>query len=147
MPRLAALCLLTIALALTGCAIFVPPEPDPKLAAELSRYPYPKSAPLGDDLDIQFVRTGRQSFYLINRTARPCPKGQLWINREYVGLTDGIGIGADNTYDLKRFINAHGELYRVGALLQPEKSYPIVLAEFYDPATGQRHRLVVREGT
>jgi hypothetical protein len=146
MPHRATLALLTVALALTGCAIFVPPEPDPMLAADLSRYVYPKDAPLGDDLDVQLVRTGRQHFYLLNRTAYHYPKGQIWINREYVGLTDGVSIGGDNPYDLTRFINAHGELYRVGALLQPEKSYPIVLAEYYNPATGKRHRMVVREG-
>jgi hypothetical protein len=135
------------ALLVAGCSIFVPPQPDAKLAADLSRYTYPKDAPLGEDLDVQLVRTSREHFYLVNRTARNYAKGQIWLNREYVGLTEGITIGADNPYDLTRFINAHGEIYRVGALLAPEKSYPIVLAEYFDPATGKRCRMIVRAGT
>jgi hypothetical protein len=147
MPSIARLiALLSAALLLTGCGVFVQPHPDPKLAAELSRFTYPKDAPLGSDLDIQLVRTGREHFQLINRMARSYPPSKVWINREYVGELDTIKIGPDNYYDLKRFINKHGELYQVGALLQPEKSYPIVLAEYIDPATGKRCRMVVRSG-
>jgi len=142
------LCLAVLAALPAGCAgFFVPPEPEPTLAAKLSQWVYPKDAAYGEDLDIHLVRTDRQHFDLINRTARALPAGQVWINREWVGLTVGIKIGPDNPFDLKQFINEHGELYRVGAVLQPERSFPIVLVEFFDPATGQRHRMVVRNGT
>jgi hypothetical protein len=135
--------LLLVLFILSGCGIFVPPEPDPALAAQLAPLVYPKDAPLGADLDIVIVRDGR-NIQLVNRTARVYPPAAIWLNRQYVGLSAGIQIGTENKMDLVRFINEFGEAYPVGALLQPEKSYPLVLAEMFDTQTGQRHRLLVR---
>jgi hypothetical protein len=135
--------LLLLAASLSGCGIFVPPEADPALAQQLSQLVYPKDAPLGADLDIVIVRHGSE-IQLVNRTARATPAGAIWLNQQYVGLSQGLRIGTENTMDLIKFINEHGEAYPVGAVFQPEKSYPLVLAELFDPNTAQRHRLLVR---
>lgn len=136
--------LIALVAVLAGCSRpLLNPSADAALAAELSRIPYPKDAKLGADLDIVVIRDGRYA-QLVNRTARSWTDVQIWLNQQYVGQVPAIAIGTDNTLDLVDFINQFGEPFPTGSLLRPEDAYPIVLAEIIDPATGLRHRLVVR---
>lgn len=142
--RFSSLVLLSLVFPLAGCGFFVPRQPDPKLAGELAQLVYPADAALGNDLDIVLVRNGRH-IELVNRTATVPGPAELWLNQQYVGAINSVAIGRGNQFDLIKFINEHGEAYPVGAVLQPDKSFPIVLAELFDPKTGLRHRLLVRE--
>jgi hypothetical protein len=146
--------LLVIVGPLGGCAALFGPKADPKLAAELSKLAYPKDAPLGPDLDVLVVRTGG-ALELVNRTPSTYRNMQVWLNQQYVARIDAVQIGSPeglgaaasrNRLDLARFINLHGEPFPTGGLLAPEKSFPVVLAELFDPATGKRHRLLVVAG-
>jgi hypothetical protein len=111
----------------------------------LAKMTYPADAELGEDLNIVVVRKG-DAVALTNLTAKSYPNTWLWLNKEFVGNVDALNVGTDNRYELHRFINSHGERYPRGALLAPDKGFPIVLAEMYDPETRQRHRLLARLG-
>lgn len=108
---------------------------DPTAAANLKAEIYPAKAKLGDDLDIVVVRNGDQ-ISIVNRTAVEYENVQIWLNQQYVGQLAKISIGTNNRYQLNHFINSHGEGFPVGGLLTPDRSYPIVLAELYEPPTG-----------
>lgn len=128
-------------LVLGGCAITA----DERLAAELSKINYPRSAPLGDDLDIVVERVGADVTF-VNRTARSFRDVQLWINQQYVNSPATIVAGSDNSnaISIGDFVDWHGRSYPYGGFLRPDRNYPIVLAEIFDPATGTRHRLLAR---
>ncbi len=120
---------------------------DPVLAADLAKLRYPREAPVGRDLDILMLQKDR-NFTFVNRTTEAHKNVQLWLNQQYVGLIDEIPIGMSPTFQMGHFINQYGEAYPIGGLLNPDKSYPLVLAELYNPSTenstGQRHKIVVR---
>ncbi len=127
--------------------VLLGPLANKQLAQKLKKEVYPADAPLGEDLDVVVERKGTR-IVLANRTARRYQKSQLWLNQQYVGRVDLIEIGAGhkfNRYALSNFINEFGEGYPVGGFLNPGRTYPIVLAELYDP-TGdkKRHRLSIR---
>lgn len=126
-----------------GCVELLEPRPEPQDVAVLSKLRYPAEAPLGEDLDILVVQEGRW-LRLVNRLPQRFEKMQLWLNRQYVGQVEKIEIGTENLLELRRFINEYGEAYPAGGFLQPDKAFPVVMAELYDPQTGQRHRLLVR---
>ena len=105
--------------------------------------PYPSNAPFKADLDIVATREGG-SLLLVNRTARRYENVQIWLNQQHIGLAPQILIGDSNRYELSRFINEHGEPYPIGGFLTPEKTFPIVVAEMFDPSDGARYRLLVR---
>lgn len=139
----------------TGCSSLQPSTPfgqflfgheaDAPIAGDLSKLTYPGEAELGDDLDIIVVPDGFD-VSLANREPQSFNAIQLWLNRQYVGLLPKVAIGTDgNTFRLKDFINEHGEAYPVGGIINPDKTFPIVLAELFDPAEGKRHRLLVRK--
>jgi hypothetical protein len=44
-------------------------------------------------------------------------------------------------------VNRYGEPYPIGGFFTPDKTFPVVLVEVYDPATGKRHRLLARPRT
>jgi hypothetical protein len=129
-----------LACGLSGCGtgIITAEQPD-RLAAT----PYPKAAPLGDDLDILIIRHG-WDIQLVNRTPRSYRDVQLWLNQQYVGDVNRIQIGAQNSVPLSDFVNSHREAYPVGGFLDPDRGYPLVLAELFTPTDGKRHRLLVR---
>ena len=110
--------------------------------AELRQLRYPAAAEIGDDLDILVARDGSR-IELANRTPRSYQGMQLWLNRQYVALPPTIGIGAGNSVTLRAFVNRHGETFPVAGVLSPDKGFPVVAAELYDPASGRRHRLTV----
>jgi hypothetical protein len=110
----------------------------------LARTPYPQDATLGPDLDI-LVTPSRTAIDLVNRTPRNYRNVQLWLNQQFVGNAKEIviGEGQQNRFTLESFINRRGDHYPVGGILSPDKGFPVVLAELFDPATGKRHRVVV----
>lgn len=108
----------------------------------LSKLAYPADAELGDDLDIVVSRRGGR-IALANRTPHSYENVLLWLNRQYVHSAGRIAIGPDNTLVLRTFVNRYGETFPVGGLLSPDKGFPVVLAELYDPVTHKRHRLTM----
>ncbi len=129
--------------ALTGCNVLGRSAVKQADVKELSKRTYPAQAELGDDLDIIVVRDGG-AVRLVNRTPRSYSGLQLWINEEWVGDVTTVQIGTDNLVALPQMINEHGERFPVGGILSPDKTLPVVLTEFYDPATSKRHRLNTR---
>jgi len=120
---------------------------DPTLAVDLAKFSYPQDAAAGGDLDILVIKNGDR-IHFVNRTTTVHTKVQLWINQQYVGLIDEIPIGISSSHPLGDFINRYGEAFPVGGFLNPDKSFPIVLAELFNPSTEnstrQRHKLTVR---
>ena len=109
----------------------------------LASLAYPSDAERGGDFDIVIVHRGG-AVEVNNLTARTYREMLLWLNEMYVSKVDQIQIGTKNRFELDWFVNRHGESYPKGGLLEPDKSFPVVSAELFDPATGRRHRLVVR---
>lgn len=104
---------------------------------------YPHDAPLGADLDIVTVtRRGQVTF--TNRTAHNYSNARVWLNQQYVGTVPQILIGQSVTLPLTQFTNQHGEHFPIAGFLTPEKGFPLLAAEIFDPATGHRHRLLAR---
>lgn len=120
---------------------------NPNLAVDLSKLAYPAEAPAGADQDILLIQHGNR-IHFVNRTTTTHTKVQIWINQQYVGLIDEIPVGKSSTHHLEDFINKYGEAFPVGGFLNPDKSFPIVLAELFNPSTEnstrQRHKLTVR---
>lgn len=138
-----ALLLLLAATSLAGCQSNRPTSLAPATVDRFSRLPYPADAAHGPDLDIVVTRS-RDRVQLSNRTARTYRDIELWLNRQYVQPLDLVRIGNANSYPVTAFINRHREPLPTPAFLQPQAGAPIVLAEFYDPATRLRHRLLVQ---
>jgi hypothetical protein len=147
-----------LALILAGCsqplAEVTQPEflfgtrADPSLAGELSKLNYPKDAKVGPDLDMLALKKG-DTIAIVNRTTLAYKDVQLWVNQQYVAKVNEIAIGINPSISLDNFINRYGEAFPVGGLLNPDKSYPIVLLELVQPAGGDniglRQKVVVRE--
>ena len=115
---------------------------DESTIAALKELQYPAGAPLGDDLDIIVIGKSK-SLRLANRTPETYEDVQVWINRQYVRPVRRIDIGTDNTLSLGQFVNHYGETFPLGGVLSPDKAFPVVLAEVFNPATGRRHRMTV----
>lgn len=148
---------LILTILLTGCSqplaevmqpqILFGTRADPSLAIDLSKLSYPAEAAAGADLDILVIKKG-DTIHFVNRTTAVHRTVQVWINQQYIGLVDEIPIGVSGNFALASFINKYGEAFPVGGFLNPDKSFPIVLAELFNPSTEnstrQRHKLVVR---
>lgn len=123
------------------------PAPDapapPAPRNPLARLAYPKDAPAGDDLDIA-AEQKLHSIILTNRTARVFDNVEIWVNQQYVAMVSTIQIGGDNRVLFRHLVNRYGEHYPDPGLLTPDKAYPAVLVELFDPAGGRRHRLLAR---
>ena len=134
------LTVLLLIVALPGCQHGPAPVPEHVLA--LSQLSYPAEAELAADLDIVVVRRG-PVLLLTNRTAYPYEQMQLWLNQQYVSQIETIIIGPENRLNLNQFINRHREPFPVAGFLSPDKAFPVVLAELYDPEAHKRYRLTV----
>lgn len=141
----ATLLLLLVLLPGAGCSTYRDSTASLQTAQRLSALDYPADAPYGPDLDVLVVRSNAD-IRLVNRTPRNYSAMQLWLNQQWVADSGLVQIGTDNTRLLTDFVNRLREPYPVGTLLNPEKTYPLVLAELYNPAEGVRHRLIVRPG-
>jgi hypothetical protein len=119
---------------------------DKQRASELSQLRYPADAPAGPDLDI-VVRQKGSSLDLKNRTPAAYRDVQVWLNQQFVSPLPQLPIaegGETRDVPLRQFINHRADPYPVGGFLSPDRGFPVVLAELYDPATGLKHRLLVR---
>ena len=132
--------LLTVTLLLGGCAGMNIPQ---TYRAELSDLPYPAEAPYASNPDILVVREGT-NLRVVNRTPAAYNNMQLWLNQFYVYNNPQINIGANNMIALPLFINRYEQSYPVGTFLRPERGYPVVLAELYDPNAKVKYRLNVQ---
>lgn len=146
LPRLAAALLIAaLLLPALGCSTFRDATAEPGEVDRLAAMDYPVDAPYGPDLDILLIRSNAD-IRLDNRTANTYQGMVLWLNQQYVANAGAIAIGTDNYRTLTDFINRHREPYPVGTLLNPDQTAALVLAELYNPATGLKHRLIVRPG-
>ncbi len=137
--------LLGAAVLAAGCQYLglVQPSADAQRAAELAKIVYPAESEYGDDLDIRVESSG-SFLHVTNLTPRMYSDVQLWLNRQYVHPVETIRIGRSPSLRLVDFINKEKEPFPEGGLLEPDKRQRLVLAELFDPKTGQRHRLVVQ---
>lgn len=129
----------------TGCSTFRDVTATPNQVDRLSAMDYPMDAPYGEDLDVLVVRSNAE-VRLVNRTAKSYRGMVLWLNQQYAAQAGSVTIGTDNLLTLTDFINRHREPYPVGTFLNPDQTAPLVLAELYNPASGVKHRLLVRPG-
>ncbi|XAM00040.1 hypothetical protein OT109_01370 [Phycisphaeraceae bacterium D3-23] len=141
----ATLLLALILLPGTGCSTYRDASAGIDEINRLSALDYPADVPYGPDLDILLVRSNAD-IRLVNRTPHHYNGMVLWLNQQYAAQAGSIKIGTDNVHTLTDFINRHREPYPVGTILNPDKTDPLVLAELYNPATGVKHRLLVRPG-
>jgi len=102
--------------------------------------PYPGGTEHGNDWDV-IVKQGRDSLTLINREPRSIQNVKLWLNQQYVAQVDQINIGSNNRISLAAFHNKHGESYPIPGFLTPDKAFPALACEVFDPVDGKRHRL------
>lgn len=133
---------LCLSIVISGCGVFTKPPPTQSEIDGLTRMVYPRDASYSENLDIT-VRWQGDTLTLVNLTPRRYERMHMWLNQQYVSKVEEIRIGVDNRLELQRFINRHGESFPLAAFLQPDKSFPVVLAELFDPASGQRYRLFV----
>lgn len=122
-----------------GCATETPTIADDKVAT-LAALKYPEEVENVEDLDILVRRKGEQ-ITLSNRTPSNYNNMYLWINRMYVAEPISVAIGPDNRFNLRTFVSQHRRSFPVAGFLAPDKAFPVVLAELYDPATDTRYRL------
>jgi len=108
----------------------------------LAGYPYPESALHGRDLDVVLIRDGK-TIRVVNREPEPVRFMQLWLNQTYVREIDTLPVG-ESSWSLAKFINDFEESYPTGGVLSPDKSRTLLIAEFYDPKTGNIHRLLTQ---
>ena len=111
-----------------------------------SKMHYPRTVALPvEDLDIVATQS-RTELTLNNRSAHAFRHVDLWINQEYVTRVDEIKIGesSTNVIELGVFINKHSESYPVGGFLTPDRAFPVIIVELFDPATGKKYRLLSR---
>jgi hypothetical protein len=120
------------------------PVPVAAVAAPGAFIPYPGETPRGEDWDVVVIQ-GRDHLTLDNRTARTYSGLQLWLNQQYVADVETIVIGNGNRLPLARFVNRHGESYPTAGLLTPDKAFPVLSVEAYDPTDGMRHRMLARQ--
>lgn len=139
------LLLAALLLAGTGCSTFRDATATPDQVDRLSSMDYPMDAPYGENLHILVVRSNAD-IRLVNRTAKSYRGMVLWLNQQYAGQAGSVAIGTDNLLTLTDFINRHREPYPVGTFLNPDQTAPLVLAELFNPASGVKHRLIVRPG-
>lgn len=133
--------LLILMLSIPACAP-KKAKPVPERVALLAQLPYPDQTPVQGDLDILVERKGGK-LKLINRTPRTFENVQIWLNHEYVAVVSAVAIGPNNLYDVKQFVNQHRQMFPVAGFLSPDRAFPVVLTELYDPASSQRYRLTV----
>lgn len=122
-----------------GCATDQPTIATEKVAS-LASMDYPLNAKNVENLDIIVRRKGTH-VALTNRTANNYENMYLWLNQMYVAEPVTVAIGPDNRYDLRTFVSEHRRSFPIAGFLAPDKAFPVVLAELYDPATDTRYRL------
>lgn len=130
-----------ILLLASGCGP-TPALVDEATVTQLASRIYPASAPLGPDMDVT-LQQDRGTVRVTNREPASLPPGQLWLNQQYNADLPGLAVGPGTALALPEFYNRYREAYPVGGWLSPDRTVVLTSAEWYDPATGLRHRLHV----
>jgi hypothetical protein len=107
------------------------------------KYPSAKEQFAGD-LDMTVIQD-RKSVKITNRTVKTYKDVQVWVNQRYVTRVDAIPAGKTTTVALKKLMNQYGEKYPTPGIFRPDRSFPALLVEVYEPDTNQRHRLIVQK--
>ncbi len=90
---------------------------------------YPADAPIDQPLNVQVVRISRRHVRLTNLTASSLGDLTVYFNQQYGGVVEQLPAGRSIEVALADFVNAHGERYPVGSLLEPDKSRVLLLAD------------------
>lgn len=90
---------------------------------------YPSEKKLGPTLDIQVLR-GVGEITMTNASARSFGPVRMWLNQWYVQPIDGLAAGETKTIRLDRFIDEHGDTFRVGGFFATKAPERLVLAQF-----------------
>lgn len=90
---------------------------------------YPKEKRLGPTLDIQVLR-GEGEITMTNASSRSFGPVKMWLNQWYVLPVEGLRVGETRTIRLDRFVDEHGETFRVGGFFATKAPERLVLAQF-----------------
>lgn len=90
---------------------------------------YPSQKRIGPTLDIQVLR-GQGEITMTNASGRAFGPVNMWLNQWYVLPIDGLEVGETKTIRLDRFIDEHGERFRVGGFFATKAPERLVLAQF-----------------
>lgn len=130
-------------------------KPQPP-AVSIQEAPAPAPAPLwslkypgdkeqfGGDLSMTVIQD-RKSIKITNRTVDSYKDVQVWINQRYVTRVSDIPVGKTTSIALSSFINQYGEKYPTPGLFRPDRSFPALLVEIYQPDQNKRYRLIVQK--
>ncbi len=90
---------------------------------------YPGEKANAGTLDIQVLR-GEGEITMTNASARGFGPVKMWLNKWYVLPIEGLGVGETKTIRLDRFVDEHGERFRVGGFFATKAPERLVLAQF-----------------
>lgn len=117
----------------------------PEAPAPLWSLKYPGDKQLfAGDIDITVIQDSK-SIKLTNRTVTSYKNVQVWVNQRYVTRVDNIPVGKTTSIPLKHLINQYGEKYPTPGLFRPDRSFPALLVEIYEPDQNKRYRLIVQK--
>jgi hypothetical protein len=103
---------------------------------------YPADAPIAQPLNVQVVRISRRHVRMTNLTASTLADLTVYLNQQYGGVVEQLPPGKPVEVALADFVNAHGERYPVGSLLEPDKSRVLLLADAV--VDGQLRKMSIR---
>ncbi len=90
---------------------------------------YPGEKPVGQTVDVQVLR-GEGEITMTNASARGFGPVRMWLNQWYALPIDGLAVGETKTIRLDRFVDEHGERFRVGGFFATKAPERLVLAQF-----------------
>lgn len=79
-------------------------------------------------VDVQVFRD-ETVIRMTNTTAKPLPKGRMWINNWYSRPFDGLGVGKSVELSLADFHDRYGDAFRAGGFFAADRPDTVVLAQ------------------
>jgi hypothetical protein len=120
-------------------------EVESEAPAPLWSLKYPKAKEqFAGDVDITVIQD-RKSIKLTNRTVHSFNDVQVWVNQRYVSRVASIPVGKTTSIALKSLMNQYGEKYPTPGIFRPDRSFPALLVEIYEPNQNKRYRLIVQK--
>lgn len=107
-----------LAALLTGCT-----EPQ-----RLDGERYPMKVAQGKTVDVQVLRDETE-ITIANATAKPLPKGRLWLNAWYSRSFDGLAPGQSVTLDLNDFKDRFNDAFKAGGFFAIERPQALKQAQ------------------